>query len=234
EHALINAVSVLVIACPCALGLATPAAIITGTGVAARHGILIRDAEALEVAHAVRRVAFDKTGTLTVGRPRLLEARAADGIQLQRMLGEAAALQRGSAHPLAGALLRHCEEQGITEALARDVQALPGRGVNGWLGERQLALGNRRLLEESGLAAGELGVQAEQGQDQGHTLSWLMELGPVPRLLGLLAFGDREKPGAAQAIATLHQRGIDCQLISGDNPGSVARMAARLGLDRWH
>ncbi len=233
ETALINAMAVLVIACPCALGLATPAAIMTGTGVAARHGILIRDASALEQAHAVRRLAFDKTGTLTAGRPRLLHLQAAEGDE-QTLLRSAGALQQGSEHPLAAALLAQCAERGIRLPALEHSQALPGRGIAGTLDGRQLLLGNRRLLAEQQLDGGSLQAQAQRWEDQGCTLSWLLEQTPQPRLLGLLAFGDALRPGAREAVAQLQQAGIDCHLISGDSAGSVRLVGAQLGIRQLH
>ncbi|SDI37589.1 Cu+-exporting ATPase [Pseudomonas delhiensis] len=233
ETALINAVAVLVIACPCALGLATPAAIMAGTGVAARHGILIKDAEALEVAHAVSAVAFDKTGTLTSGTPSLVHFAVAEG-EPDAALALAGALQRGSEHPLAKAVLSACAEQHLRVPIVSHSQALAGRGIQGQVGERLLALGNRRLLDEQGLAAGELQGKAVEWEGQGRTLSWLLELQPQPRLLGLFAFGDSLKPGAAEAVQALHERGIDSHLITGDNRGSARVVAQALGLDDVH
>ncbi|SDH28362.1 Cu+-exporting ATPase [Pseudomonas benzenivorans] len=233
QTALLNAVAVLVIACPCALGLATPTAIMAGTGVAARHGILIKDAEALEVAHGVTTVAFDKTGTLTSGTPKIAHLRAVDGDQ-QQLLQLAGALQRGSEHPLANAVLDACGERGLSLPDVTDSQALAGRGIAGQLGERRLALGNRRLLEDSGLQPGELAPVAQAWEAEGRTLSWLLEQAPTPRLLGLFAFGDTLKEDAAEAIAQLKRRGIASHLISGDNRGSVNAVAAALGIDAVH
>jgi Cu+-exporting ATPase len=233
ETALLNAVAVLVIACPCALGLATPTAIMAGTGVAARHGILIKDAEALEVAHAVTQVAFDKTGTLTAGSPRIAHLRAVDGDDAQ-LLQLAGALQRGSEHSLAKAVLDRCDEQHLTLAEVSHSKALAGRGIAGQIGERQLALGNQRLLDEQGLPATELASDALAWEAEGRTLSWLLELAPQPRVLGLFAFGDTLKPGAAQAIAALTAQGIDSHLISGDNRGSVQAVADALGISAAH
>jgi Cu+-exporting ATPase len=233
ETALLNAVAVLVIACPCALGLATPTAIMAGTGVAARHGILIKDAEALEVAHAVTQVAFDKTGTLTAGSPRIAHLRAVDGDDAQ-LLQLAGALQRGSEHSLAKAVLDRCAEQHLTLAEVSHSKALAGRGIAGQIGERQLALGNQRLLDEQGLPATELAADALAWEAEGRTLSWLLELAPQPRVLGLFAFGDTLKPGAAQAIAALTAQGIDSHLISGDNRGSVQAVADALGISAAH
>lgn len=233
EVALINAVAVLVIACPCALGLATPAAIMAGTGVAARHGILIKDAEALEVAHAVNAVAFDKTGTLTSGKPQIIHLHAVDGDEA-RILRLAGALQRGSEHPLARAVLERCEADGITVPDVQKSQALSGRGIAGTLDGQQLALGNRRMLEEYGLQPGELLDTAQRWEAEGRTLSWLVEQAPEPRILGLFAFGDSLKDGAAAAIAGLAARHIRSHLITGDNRGSARVVAEALHIDDVH
>ncbi|MCF0017771.1 heavy metal translocating P-type ATPase [Pseudomonas stutzeri] len=233
EVALINAVAVLVIACPCALGLATPAAIMAGTGVAARHGILIKDAEALEVAHAVNAVAFDKTGTLTSGKPQIIHLHAVDGDEA-RILRLAGALQRGSEHPLARAVLERCEADGITVPDVQKSQALSGRGIAGTLDGQQLALGNRRMLEEYGLQPGELLDTAQCWEAEGRTLSWLVEHAPEPRILGLFAFGDSLKDGAAAAIAGLAARHIRSHLITGDNRGSARVVAEALHIDDVH
>ncbi|MDH0731340.1 heavy metal translocating P-type ATPase [Pseudomonas sichuanensis] len=233
ETALINAVAVLVIACPCALGLATPAAIMAGTGVAARHGILIKDAEALERAHAVNRVVFDKTGTLTSGSPRIVHSQAASGDKGE-LLRLAGALQRGSEHPLAKAVLDACAEQGLDVPQVNDSQSLTGRGIAGLVGGRDLALGNRRLLDESQLQPGGLAASAQAWEAEGRTLSWLIERGSQPRVLGLFAFGDSLKHGAAQAIDALHARGISSHLLTGDNRGSAKVVADALGIDDVH
>ena len=233
ETALINAVAVLVIACPCALGLATPTAIMAGTGVAARHGILIKDAEALERAHEVSAVVFDKTGTLTSGTPRIahLSAINHDEAALLQMAG---ALQRGSEHPLAKAVLDACAERGLTVADVTDSQSLTGRGIAGTLDGRRLALGNRRLLEESGLSAGEWADSAAAWETEGRTLSWLIEQSPELRVLGLFAFGDTLKPGALQAVQQLNARHISSHLLTGDNRGSAKVVAEALGITDVH
>ncbi|WP_137974162.1 heavy metal translocating P-type ATPase [Pseudomonas sp. F(2018)] len=232
EQALINAVAVLVIACPCALGLATPAAIMAGTGVAARHGILIKDAEALELAHKVTVVAFDKTGTLTSGQPRIVHLATA-GIANNELLRLAGALQQGSEHPLAHAVLQAAAEQGIALPALSTSQALAGRGIRGVVEGRALALGNQRLFDELGLSS-ELQRQASDWEAEGRTLSWLIEQSEPPRVLGLLAFGDSLKEGAAEAIAALRERHIESHLISGDNAGSAGAVGRVLGIDRVH
>jgi Cu+-exporting ATPase len=242
EPAIINAVSVLVIACPCALGLATPTAIMVGTGVAARHGILIKDAEALEVAHAVTTVAFDKTGTLTEGRPALVAVRAAAGQTQDDVLRLAATLQQSSDHPLAHAVMarwRGAQDGAAlpagheTKALpgTHEARALPGRGVEAQIDGRQVALGSSRLLREWGADAGPLAAEAERLEHQGRTVSWLLRRsGDEVALLGLLAFGDAVKPAAREAVARLRALGIQTMMLTGDNAGSAAAVAAELGI----
>ena len=233
ETALINAVAVLVIACPCALGLATPTAIMAGTGVAARHGILIKDAEALERAHEVSAVVFDKTGTLTSGTPQIAHFSALDGDEAH-LLQAAGALQRGSEHPLAKAVLDACAARNLNVPDVTDSQSLTGRGIAGTLEGRRLALGNRRLLEETGLAPGSLGASASAWETEGRTLSWLIEQSPQPQVLGLFAFGDTLKTGALSAIQQLNARHISSHLLTGDNRGSAKVVAEALGISDVH
>jgi len=198
EQAIVNAVAVLVIACPCALGLATPAAIIAGTGVAAAHGILIKDAEALEVAQSVDTVAFDKTGTLTEGRPVVVEVVAVPGEHVDAVLRRAAALQRQSTHPLARAVLDKAGERGLDIDPVAEARALPGRGVEGQVDGRRYAFGSARLLEELGVDRQPLAAQAEALEAAGRTVSWLVRHDAAgARLYGLLAFGDAVEPHAA-------------------------------------
>jgi Cu+-exporting ATPase len=236
ETALMRAVAVLVIACPCALGLATPTAIMAGTGVAAKFGILIKDAGALEIAHRLDSVAFDKTGTLTTGQPRLLALVPTPGVHEAAALRTAASLQSGSEHPLARAVLAAAQARGLTGIdAARDVRAVPGLGVEGVAGGHPVLIGSLRWM-------GELGVNLEAGQDadlsalqaEGATVSALA-LRPSgnapPRLLALLAFGDQPKPGAAAALAELRRRGVRTVMISGDNRAAAESMGRRLGLD---
>jgi len=233
ETALINAVAVLVIACPCALGLATPTAIMAGTGVAARYGILIKDAEALERAHEVSAVVFDKTGTLTSGAPQIAHFSALDGDEAQ-LLQAAGALQRGSEHPLAKAVLDACAARNLKVPDVMDSQSLTGRGIAGTLQGRRLALGNRRLLEETGLSPGSLAASAKAWETEGRTLSWLIEQSPQPQVLGLFAFGDTLKTGALSAIQQLSARHISSHLLTGDNRGSAKVVAEALGITDVH
>ncbi|MEN3109771.1 heavy metal translocating P-type ATPase [Uliginosibacterium paludis] len=225
EHALLNAVAVLVIACPCALGLATPTAIMAGTGVAARAGILIRDAEALELAHKVSVVTFDKTGTLTEGKPVLsaFDSTEADALRI------AAALQAGSEHPLARALAAAAAEQPLPTA--EHLKAEPGRGVRGRIEGRDYALGSLRWMNELGLDAATLEAEAAPHRALGHTLSWLAETGAAPRRLALLAFGDRLRPEAAAAVRGLLAQGIRPVMLTGDQLASATVIAAQLGID---
>ncbi|NYE58936.1 Cu+-exporting ATPase [Duganella sp. 1224] len=241
ERAIINAVAVLVIACPCALGLATPAAIMAGTGVAARYGILIKDAEALELAHRITTVAFDKTGTLTEGQPSLAALVPAPGVADARLLQLAAAVQRGSEHALARAVQQAAAvaADGIAAPsspaagplLASDISALPGRGVSATVNGMRLLLGSTRLMQEQGIALQALSQRAAALEQSGHTISWLADAGNS-QLLGLLAFGDRLKPQAQAAIAALHAMGIHTVLLTGDNQGSANAVGQQLGVRR--
>ncbi len=231
ETALIRAVAVLVIACPCALGLATPAAIMAGTGVAARHGILIKDAQALELAHRVDTVAFDKTGTLTVGQPRLVAFVAAPGADEAQALTAAATLQGGSEHPLARAVQAAARERGLPIGQPDAVRAVPGRGSEGELGVRSYLIGSLRWMDELGVTLGALAPQVQRLQAEGATVSLLLERttqGLTP--LALMGFADEPKPGAREALAALRQRGLRVVMISGDNRAAALAMGRRLGL----
>ncbi|MGG5820325.1 heavy metal translocating P-type ATPase [Falsiroseomonas sp. HW251] len=228
DTALLHAVAVLVIACPCALGLATPAAIMAGTGAAARAGILLRDAEAIERAHSIDLVAFDKTGTLTEGRPRLAALHTAAGVTEPDALALAASLQAGSEHPLAKAVLAAF---GATPQAASSFRALPGRGVEGTVGDRRLALGSPRLLAEAGAEPGTLAAAAAAEAAQGRSLAWLVDTGSR-EALALLAFEDAPRPRAAAAVAELRRMGVGVALLSGDIEAAAKAAAARLGIDR--
>ncbi len=230
EVAIINAVAVLVIACPCALGLATPTAIMAGTGVAAKFGILIKDAEALEIAHRVTTVVFDKTGTLTVGKPQVVDMLAAPGTAAASLLQLAAAIQSGSEHPLAHAVMERASKQQIAMLQASNVQALPGRGLSATVDGRALQFGSSRLMQELGLDFGALAARASELENSGHTISWIAEIGTPNRLLGLIAFGDQIKDSAQRAVSRLHALGIDTVLLSGDNQGSANAVGHALGI----
>ena len=228
EQAILNAVAVLVIACPCALGLATPTAIMAGTGVAARHGILIKDAEALEIAHGVDAVAFDKTGTLTAGKPSLA---ALEPYRMERdaLLELAAALQAGSEHPLARALV--AAAGGAIAGQAREVRAVPGRGIEGFVAARHVAIGSSRWMRELGVDTDVLGDNAVKLAQQGYSVSWIADLTDRPALLGVMAFGDAPRPEAAEAVAQLKARGIRTVMLTGDNRAAAEAVGRRLGID---
>jgi Cu+-exporting ATPase len=232
ETAVINAVAVLVIACPCALGLATPTAIMVGTGAAARHGILIKDAQALERAHAVTVVAFDKTGTLTEGRPSLVAVEPAPGESAGDILAWAAALQGSSDHPLAHAVMEAVGQRHLSVAGAVDAQALPGRGVQARVQGRKLLLGSTRLMQECAALPGALESAAVRLQAAGCSVSWLLvEEHDACRVLGLLGFGDTIKPTAYPAVERLRSLGIRTVMLTGDNHGSAQAVAQALGID---
>ncbi|RZJ08870.1 MAG: copper-translocating P-type ATPase [Acidovorax sp.] len=237
EVALIHAVAVLVIACPCALGLATPAAIMAGTGVAARHGILIKDAQALELAHKVDTVAFDKTGTLTVGRPRLTAFEVAKGQDESALMVAVAAVQSGSEHPLARAVVAAAQERALALPPPDAVRAVPGRGTEGEVNGHSYLVGSLRWMEELGVDLGPLAARAQALQAEGATVSAVAQrTGPAQgpgaslEVRALMAFGDEPKPGAREALAMLKARGIRTVMISGDNRGAAEAMARRLGL----
>ena len=235
EQAVINAVAVLVIACPCALGLATPTAIMAGTGVAARHGILIKDAETLEVAHAVTTVAFDKTGTLTEGRPSLVALLPVASGAGRELLALSAALQQTSEHPLARAVMDKVRAEQVVVPHAQQGQALPGRGLQATVDGRTLVLGSTRLMCELGVEAGALADDAERLEAAGRTVSWLMRKNADRNeLLGLLAFGDPVKSSARDAVARLHRLGIETVMLTGDNRGSADAVARDLGIVQVH
>lgn len=226
RHALLAAVAVLVIACPCALGLATPVALMAGTGVAARHGILIQDVAALEVAHRVAVVAFDKTGTLTTGHIQLVETQASQGDAVT-MLRLAASLQQGSEHPLARAVCEVAQQQGLALSPVSNMRALPGLGVEGDIDGQHYWLGNAGLLQQQGLVVDDT-ASAE------HMLAWLvaMEQG-VAQVMGRMAFVDPIKAEARDAVAILRQMGIHTVMLSGDREANASRVAQQLELDAF-
>jgi Cu+-exporting ATPase len=231
EAALINAVTVLVIACPCALGLATPAAIMAGTGVAAQHGILIKDAQALELAHKADVVVFDKTGTLTVGQARLTDFVVAQGADKTTLLSMAAALQSGSGHPLARAVVTAASEQGLDVPALTQLQTTPGKGLRGLVNGGDYAIGNVRWMQELGVQLGTLGEPLKALEDKGATLAVIAQHTPTGFVaLALLAFGDEPKASAAAAISTLRALGIRVMMLSGDNRAAALAMATRVGL----
>jgi Cu+-exporting ATPase len=231
EVAVVNAVTVLVIACPCALGLATPAAIMAGTGVAAHFGILIKDAQALELAHRAQVVVFDKTGTLTVGQAKLIEWVAASPFDQQDLLAIAGALQSGSGHPLARAVVHAAKEQGLTLPALTQLQTTPGKGLRGQVNGTDYLIGSLRWMQELGVTLSPVNADVQRLQASGATLA-VMASATATGLtaVALLAFGDEPKPGAAATIAALRARGIRVLMLSGDNAAAAQAMAKRVGL----
>jgi Cu+-exporting ATPase len=233
QAAVLNAVAVLVIACPCALGLATPTAVMAGTGVAARQGILIKDAEALEIAHRIGIVAFDKTGTLTEGKPRLVAIVPAGGIA-DDVLALAAAVQRGSEHALARAVAAAAQEKGVEIPRATATRAMPGRGVEAEVDGRRLAIASERWAREiRAQGLDDLEGESQRLRRDGRSVSWLVETAPA-RVLALLAFGDAIKPTARRALERLKADGIRTLLLTGDNRGAAQVVAEALGIDEVH
>ncbi len=224
----IAAVSVMVIACPCALGLATPAALMVGTGAAARAGILIRDADALERAHAIDLVALDKTGTLTAGKPAVTDI-VPHGIEAPDLLRRVAAAQQGSEHPLAHAIL--AKAAGLDLAPVGEFTGVAGKGLVARVGTERIAVGSGRLMAEFGIDTQALDARADALEAQGRTIMWAASLTPAPRLLGLIAVADPVKPGAAMAVRRLRTMGIGTILLTGDNARTAAAVAAAVGID---
>lgn len=232
--AILRAVSVLVIACPCALGLATPAAIMAGTGVAARFGILIKDPQVLELAHRLDVVAFDKTGTLTIGKPRLLNFVSLDAsVSNDEALASAAGLQLGSEHPLAKALINAAQEKNISPVASAANKALPGIGIEGVPNSGPFAGEIVRLQSVASLAgSASYAIVIENAQpffDQGQTVSVLMHADIKP--IAILSFGDELKPNAKSAIHSLHELKIRTVMLSGDNLAAATRVGKSIGID---
>ncbi len=227
--AIIHAVSVLVIACPCALGLATPTALMVGTGAAARAGILIKDAEALERAQAVGLVIFDKTGTLTEGRPDVREVIAL-GDDEQALVALTAAAQSGSEHPLGQAVVRYAAAGNVSLPALDRFTAIAGKGLEATVAGRALLVGSGRLMEERGIGIEPLSDQAAELAEQGMSLMWIAATSEPPQLLGLIGVGDAVRPSAAAAIERLGAAGIETVLLTGDNHRTAAVVGEQLGI----
>ncbi len=227
--AILNAVAVLVIACPCALGLATPTAIIVGTGKGAERGILIRNAEALERAHTVTTVVLDKTGTLTRGQPVVTDLITTDGMSEDEMLRLAASAESGSEHPLGQAIRAAATERGLTLAEAAQFQAFPGHGVQAQVEGKSVALGNAALLQQRGLALNGMQSSGQELTSQGKTAMWVVVDGKVT---GLLAVADTLKPGAKEAVSALRRLGLEVVMLTGDNRPTAEAIAREAGIDK--
>jgi Cu+-exporting ATPase len=226
-HALIAAVSVLIIACPCALGLATPMSIMTATGRGAQAGVLIRDAEALERFAGVDTLVVDKTGTLTLGRPKLTDV-VAEGMDEDELLSLAASLERGSEHPLADALVEGARERGVQIVEAAEFDALAGKGVTGTVSGRRMAIGNAMLMRELGIETGALAARADAMRAEGKSAMFVAVDG---RAAGIVAVADPIKETTAAAIRALHESGMRIVMATGDNERTARAVAARLGID---
>ena len=231
SRALLNFVSVLVIACPCALGLATPTAVMVGTGLGAENGILIKGGESLENAYRLRTVVFDKTGTLTRGEPEVTDMIPARGVDPKNLLQVALDIEAASEHPLARAVLERGKRAGLVADAVTGFEAMSGLGVKAFRDGKALLLGNRRLLEKEGVVAGGADIDSEAVRlaGDGKTSVFVAEGG---RLLGLLGFSDQPKPSASAAIAELKGMGLKVAMITGDNEGTANAMGKTLGIDR--
>jgi len=225
--ALLVSTAVLVIACPCALGLATPTAIMVGTGKGAENGILIKSAEALETAHKIKAIIFDKTGTLTHGKPEVTEFESVNGFHLQDLIGLSASLERSSEHPLAEAIVAYAEGVGAEIPDALDFVAVPGHGVEGAVGDRQVMLGNRKLMQRHSIDLSPIAERVEQLENQGKTV---MLIAVDSGLAGLVAVADTLKPDSKEAVTRLMSMGIEVYMITGDNRRTAEAIAAQAGI----
>jgi Cu+-exporting ATPase len=227
-YALINAVAVLIIACPCALGLATPMSIMVAMGKGAQAGVLFRDAEAVEVLRQVDTLVVDKTGTLTEGKPKLVTVIPAKGWDEREMLRLAARLERGSEHPLAAAIVMGAEERGVGLVAAEAFESVTGKGVTGRVEGREVMLGNLRLLEEHSVDPGDLAAKAETLRSDGQTVMFVAVEG---RAAGLLGVTDPVKQTTPEAVRQLHEEGIRVVMLTGDNRTTANAVAQKLGID---
>jgi len=227
-HALINAVAVLIIACPCALGLATPMSIMVATGKGATQGVLFKNAEAIEIMRQIDTLVVDKTGTLTEGKPKLISLKVKTGQEEEALLKIAADLERGSEHPLAEAIVAAAEEKNLPRSTAEKFNSVTGKGVSGEVDGQAVALGNQALLDELGLNAGELESQAENLRTEGQTVMYLAVSGKV---VGLLGVADPVKQTTPEAIRQLHEAGLHIVMLTGDNRTTAEAVAKRLGID---
>jgi Cu+-exporting ATPase len=231
EQAVLNAVAVLVIACPCALGLATPTAIMVGTGLAARRGILIKDATALERAAGIDTVVFDKTGTLTEGRP-TVQAVHPFAVDRETLLHLAGSAQRGSTHPLAEAIVTAAAEAAGPLGEPEALENVPGQGIRATLGERRLVIGRHELLADLGIDLSGGDTVAGAARSEGHAVVWVAEAEPTPRLLGVVTLADRPRAGAADAVSRLKAVGVTPVMLSGDHRQAAEAVARDIGIEQ--
>ena len=227
-HALVNAVAVLIIACPCALGLATPMSIMVATGKGATAGVLFRNAEAIEILRKVDTLVIDKTGTLTEGKPKLVTVDPAEGWDEKGLLRLAVSLERGSEHPLAAAIVSGAQERGVEPAATESFESVTGKGVNGRVDGRFVSLGNRNLFESMGIDPGELAGKAEALRKEGQTVMFVAVDG---KAAGLLGVADPVKGTTPEAIRQLHEEGIRIVMLTGDSRTTAEAVAGKLGID---
>jgi Cu+-exporting ATPase len=227
-HALVNAVAVLIIACPCALGLATPMSIMVATGKGATAGVLFRNAEAIEILRKVDTLVIDKTGTLTEGKPKLVTVDPAEGWDEKGLLRLAASLERGSEHPLAAAIVSGAHDRGVEPAGTESFESVTGKGVKGRVDGRSVGLGNRNLFESMGVDPGELAGKAEALRKEGQTVMFVAVDG---KAAGLLGVADPVKETTPEAIRQLHEEGIRIVMLTGDSKTTAEAVAGKLGLD---
>ncbi|MBA7617231.1 Copper-exporting P-type ATPase [subsurface metagenome] len=227
--ALLNFVAVLIIACPCALGLATPTAITVGTGKGAEHGILIRSGEALETSHKIRSVLLDKTGTLTRGEPRVTDIITTASSSREEVLRLAASAERGSEHPLGEAIIRAASEEKLELSPVSDFSAVPGHGIEALVKGKKVLLGNLKLIKDRGLSLNGLEKEAHRLWEKGKTV---MFLGVDNQLMGIIAVADTLKPGAREAVEALHKMGAEVVMLTGDNQRTAEAIAQEVGIDR--
>jgi Cu+-exporting ATPase len=228
-YALLNFVAVLIIACPCALGLATPTSIMVGTGKGAEHGILIRSGQALETAHKLRTLVFDKTGTLTTGKPALTDIVPADGLKAAELLRLAATAERGSEHPLGAAIVEGARARGIVLPDTEAFDAVPGHGVTARVEGRTVLVGNRRFMEEQGVGGRLPEAEETRLSGQGKTPMYVAVAGQAA---GLVAVADTLKPNSVGAVRELHRLGVEVVMITGDNRRTAEAIAREVGIDR--
>ncbi len=222
-------ISVLVIACPCALGLATPTAIMVGTGKGAENGILIKGGEALETAHKVDTIVFDKTGTITEGKPTVTDVLPADGFSEEALMRVTASAEMGSEHPLGQAIVQGAQEKGLELMQVADFEALTGRGIRAKINGQTILAGNRKLMEEQGVALGAFEAEADRLAGEGKTP---MYVAADNSLTGIVAVADVVKPSSRRAIERLHKMGIQVAMITGDNKKTAGAIAKQVGIDR--
>ncbi|MEK7124132.1 MAG: copper-translocating P-type ATPase, partial [Patescibacteria group bacterium] len=227
--ALLNTVAVLIIACPCAMGLATPTAIMVGTGKGAEHGILIKDAESLETAHKINTIIFDKTGTLTKGKPEVTDVIVVDNLYRDEALQLAASLEKGSEHSLAESIVKKADEEKIALSRVEGFQAIPGHGVEGIIEEKRVVLGNRKLMQIKNISIKDQEANIARLEQEGKTVMMLASGG---KLMALIAVADTVKESAVEGLQQLQKLGIEAVMITGDNQRTANAIAQKLGIKR--